>query len=104
MKYFLLEGQHLAPFSEMAHLVDAHHEFLDKGYRDGVFLFSGPQKPPHGGFLLARAENEEALNSYLEGEPFVKANVMRFSRVTEFEPAQYQPFLKEWFTEKKEGI
>jgi len=102
MKHFLLEGQHLVPFSEMAHLVDEHHAFLDKGYKEGVFLFSGPQVPPHGGFLVARAESEAALNAYLANEPFVKAKVMRFSRVTEFDAAQYQGFLTEWF--KGNGI
>jgi len=97
MKHFLLEGQHLVPFSELAHLVDEHHAFLDRGYREGVFLFSGPQVPPHGGFLVARAESLDALNAYLGDEPFVKAKVMRFSRVTEFNAAQYQGFLQEWF-------
>jgi uncharacterized protein YciI len=97
MKHFLLEGQHLVPFNELAHLVDEHHAFLDRGYREGVFLFSGPQVPPHGGFLVARAESLDALNAYLRDEPFVKAGVMRFSRVTEFNAAQYQGFLQEWF-------
>lgn len=97
MKHFLLEGQHLVPFAEMTHLVDDHHAFLDKGYREGVFLFSGPHVPPRGGFLVARAESLDALNSYLADEPFVKANVMRFSQVTEFSAAQYQGFLNQWF-------
>lgn len=98
MKHFLLEGQHLVSFAEMAHLEEEHHKFLEKGYSDGVFLFSGPQIPPHGGFLVARAETLEALNGYLANEPFVKANFMRFRRVTEFNPVQHQKFLKEWFS------
>lgn len=97
MKHFLLEGQHLVPFNEMTHMVDEHHAFLDRGYREGVFLFSGPQVPPHGGFLVARAESSDALNAYLADEPFVKAKVMRFSRIMEFNAAQYQNFLKRWF-------
>jgi len=97
MKHFLLEGQHLVPFAEMQHLVREHHEFLDKGYKDGVFLFSGPHVPPEGGILVARAETLDSLNAYLAEEPFVKAKVMRFSRVTEFEPAQHQGFLDHWF-------
>jgi uncharacterized protein YciI len=101
MKHFLLEGEHLVPFRELAHLVDEHHAFLDRGYREGFFLFSGPQVPPHGGFLVARAESLEALNAYLADEPFVKAKVMRFSRVTEFNAAQYQGFLQEWFNGTK---
>lgn len=97
MKHFLLEGQHLVPFAEMQNLVDDHHAFLEKGYAEGVFLFSGPYVPPKGGVLVARSESLEALNAYLADEPFVKANVMTFSRVTEFHPAQHQGLLSDWF-------
>jgi hypothetical protein len=50
MKYFLLEGQHLVPFSELGDLVPKHHAFLKKGYEDGHFLFSGPQIPRMAAF------------------------------------------------------
>jgi uncharacterized protein YciI len=69
-----------------------------KGYERGFFLFSGPQIPAHGGFLVARAESREALGALLAKEPFVEAGKMRFSRITEFHPAQFQPLLKHWFT------
>jgi uncharacterized protein YciI len=98
MKYFLLEGEHLTPFEEFRHIEPAHHAFLRKGYDDGFFLFSGPQIPAHGGFLVARAQSREALDALLADEPFVKANKMRFSRITEFYPAQYQLVLKDWFS------
>ena len=66
--HFILEGQHLAPFAELAHLEPSPHEFLRRGYEEGVFLFSGPQVPPHGGFLAARARSPEALNGMLAEE------------------------------------
>jgi uncharacterized protein YciI len=97
MKYFLLEGEHLAPFDEFRHLEPAHHAFLQKGYDAGFFLFSGPQIPAHGGFLIARASSRQALDALLAEEPFVEAGKMRFSRVTEFHAAQFQPLLKDWF-------
>lgn len=97
MKFFLLEGEHLAPFDEFRHLEPAHHAFLQKGYDEGLFLFSGPQIPPHGGFLVARAPSRETLDAVLAEEPFIKAGKMRFSRITEFHPAQFQPALKGWF-------
>lgn len=100
MKHYLLEGEHLAPFSELSHLVDEHHAFLQQGYDSGAFLFSGPQIPAKGGFLLARAPSRDALDALLAEEPFVKAGKMRFSRVTEFDAAQFQPFLADWFTSK----
>jgi uncharacterized protein YciI len=64
MKHFLLEGEHLVSFSELSDLVPLHHAFLQKGYDDGVFLFSGPQIPAHGGFLVARAASREALQCH----------------------------------------
>ncbi len=97
MKYFSLEGEHLVPFSELENLLPKQHAFLQKVYDAGHFLFSGPQIPPHGGFLVARAESLEALNALLTEEPFVKASKMRFKRITEFFPAQSQPELKKWF-------
>jgi uncharacterized protein YciI len=69
MKHFLLEGEHLAPFEDMADLVPAHRAFLQRGYDAGHFLCSGPQVPPRGGFLLARAESREKLDEILAEEP-----------------------------------
>jgi peroxiredoxin/uncharacterized protein YciI len=97
VKHFILVGEHLAPWEEIAHLEAKHHQFLQKGYEAGHFLFSGPQVPPHGGFLVARAESREALDQLLANEPFVKARKMRFVRVTEFHPAQNVPELDSWF-------
>lgn len=104
MKHFILVGQHLAPFETFSHLEPEHHAFLQRGYDSGAFLFSGPMIPPHGGFLVARAESRAQLDALLAEEPFVKGGFMKFSSVTEFEPAQYQTLLKDWFTgERVEG-
>jgi uncharacterized protein YciI len=98
MKHFLLEGQHLVPFEQRApDLIAAHRRFLQEGYEKGHFLLSGPSIPPTGGVLVARAESIEELNEFLADEPFCKAKVMRFSRITEFDPVQHQPVLKAWF-------
>lgn len=98
MRHFILEGEHLAPFATFSHLQPEHHAFLRSGYDDGHFLFSGPQIPPHGGFLAARAESREVLDALLAEEPFVKAGKMRFKRVLEYNPVQHQPLLKPWFS------
>ena len=97
MKHFILEGEHLAPFATFAHLQPLHHAFLQSGYDHGYFLFSGPQIPPHDGFLAARAETREVLDALLAEEPFVKAGKMRFKRVVEYDPVQHQQLLKPWF-------
>jgi uncharacterized protein YciI len=99
MKYFLLEGEHLVPFEQRdPAMIAEHRAFLQKGYERGDFLVSGPTIPPTGGFLIARAESREKLDALLSDEPFVKAKLMRFARITEFNPVQHQPFLQEWCT------
>jgi hypothetical protein len=39
----------------------------------------------------------------LAEEPYVKANAMRFSSVTEFDPVLHQPFLSDWFGRSREA-
>jgi uncharacterized protein YciI len=60
-------------------------------------LLSGPSIPPTGGILIARAASLDELNEFLADEPYSKAKVMRFARVTEFDPVQHQPILRDWF-------
>jgi uncharacterized protein YciI len=98
MKHFLLEGQHLVPFEQRSpELIAEHRRFLQQGYDKGRFLLSGPFVPPSGGILVARAESLDELQEFLADEPFCKAKVMRFSRITEFDPVQHQPVLQGWF-------
>ena len=96
MKHFLLEGEYLVPFEELSELIPKHREFLQRGYDSGFFLCSGPQIA-RGGFLIARADSLAKLEELLAEEPFTKAKKMRFSRITEFNPVQHQPILKDWF-------
>lgn len=98
MKHFVLEGEYLVPFDEIAPLIPKHREFLQRGYDAGHFLCSGPQNPARGGILVARADSREQLDAFLADEPFTRAGKMRFSRIIEFSPAQHQPMLKDWFT------
>ena len=97
MKHFVLEGEYLVPFERFGELVPQHRAFLQKGYDAGFFLCSGPQIPARGGFLVARAESLEKLQELLAEEPYTKAKMMRFARITEFNPVQHQPILKDWF-------
>jgi uncharacterized protein YciI len=101
VKHFLLEGQHLVPFEQRdPELIAAHRRFLQQGYDQGHFLVSGPSIPPSGGVLIARAASREALDELLADEPYCKAKVMRFSKVTEFDPVQHQSILRDWFAKE----
>ncbi len=98
MRHFLLEGEHIVPFEQRdPQLIAEHRRFLQQGYDDGRFLLSGPSIPPKGGVLIARAASLEELTAFLADEPYCRAKVMRFSKITEFSPVQHQSILNEWF-------
>jgi hypothetical protein len=47
-----------------------------------------------------RADPLANLQELLAQEPFTKAKKMRFSRITQFNPVQHQPVLRDWFVER----
>lgn len=99
MKYFILEGRYLFPFETfLKEKIEEHRSFLQKGYDKGFFLLSGPQTSKTGGFLVARATSLEELQQILLEEPFTKAKMMQFVSIKEFNPVQFQPYLKDWAT------
>lgn len=54
--------------------------------------------------MIARAELLEELNELLAEEPYRKAKVMRFSKITEFNPVQHQPILNDWFEKRSRNL
>jgi uncharacterized protein YciI len=49
-----------------------HISFLEKGYKDGIFLISGPKVPRDGGVILAQHTSKEELERYIQKDPFIK--------------------------------
>ncbi len=99
MKHFIVEATYLAPFEKIKEAIPRHRAFLQKGYDAGLFLCSGPQDPPTGGFLVARARSMAELRSMFDEEPF---NVEKLARYTfrEFQPVKRQPWTERWFSEE----
>jgi uncharacterized protein YciI len=96
MKHFIVEATYLAPFEKIQQVIPVHRAWLQKGYDLGLFLCSGPQHPPVGGFLVARATSMSDLKTMFEEEPF---NVARLASYTfkEFQAVKRQPWTEEWF-------
>jgi uncharacterized protein YciI len=101
MKHFVVEATYLVPFEQIQKTIPAHRAWLRKGYDLGLFLCSGPQDPPVGGFLVARAKSMVDLKTMFEEEPF---NIAKLASYTfkEFIPVKRQPWTEPWFSEKAE--
>jgi uncharacterized protein YciI len=95
MKHFIVEATYLAPLEQIRATTPAHRAWLQKGYDLGLFLCSGPQDPPVGGFLVARAIAKVDLEAMFEEEPFKRAGLASYT-FKEFQPVKRQPWLEAW--------
>jgi uncharacterized protein YciI len=98
MKHFVVEATYLVPFEQIQAFIPPHRAWLQRGYDGGMFLCSGPQDPPLGGFLVARAGSMAELQTMFEEEPF---NVAKLASNTfkEFQPVKRQRWTEHWFDE-----
>jgi uncharacterized protein YciI len=98
MKHFVVEATYCAPIEQIREATPRHRAWLQKGYDLGLFLCSGPQDPPVGGFLVARANSKADLEALFSEEPFYRENLATF-RFTEFQPVKRQGWTEAWFGE-----
>ena len=96
MMYFIVEAQYHVPFAQLKDTVPQHRAYLKHGYDSGMLLCSGPQEPPTGGYLVARAPDKAQLEAFLAREPFALARQASY-RIREFRPVMSAPWAEAWF-------
>ena len=62
-----------------------HVLFLEKFYREGLFICSGPKNPRTGGIIIARADTRDILEKVIEEDPFHQYQVAKYE-IIEFDP------------------
>ena len=102
MKHFIVEATYLAPLDKIREATPRHRVFLQRGYDAGLFLCSGPQDPPTGGFLVARAPSKQHLEDMFKDEPFYAEKLASFT-FREFDPVKRQPWIENWFGEMSDA-
>jgi len=95
MKHFIIIIHYLEDIQRIKVIRPRHREFLDKAYKNGVALFSGPQTSQTGGIIAARGKTIEEIKKFFIEDPYQKERVAEYQYI-EFEPVHYQSFLKEW--------
>ncbi|HYJ80367.1 MAG TPA: YciI family protein [Longimicrobiaceae bacterium] len=87
---FVLLLKYLKPLEEVDAHLPAHREFLDRCYREGKLICSGPREPRTGGVILADVDSElEAMKIVVE-DPFFTHKVAEYELVR-FTPNRYDP-------------
>ncbi len=78
--------------SRAAASMEAHKQWIAKGFDDGVFLTVGSLQPDAGGAILANGLDREALDMRISEDPFVAEGVVS-AEVYEVSPARTDPRL-----------
>ncbi|MFT4045334.1 MAG: hypothetical protein QM661_01445 [Solimonas sp.] len=64
-----------------ARLMQAHKEWIQRGFDDGIFLLTGSIRPQTGGAIVAHGVTRPELEDRLNGDPFVAEDVVQLEIV-----------------------
>lgn len=98
---FIIQLTYKTPISEVDKYLQAHREFLDYHYKQGLLLVSGPMKPRTGGIIIAATRDKAHLQSVLKQDPYYLAEIADY-QIIEFTPVKHRNELKE-LIQKTEG-
>ena len=93
---FIVDLTYQVPLESVEPHMAEHMRFLECGYADGLFIASGRKVPRTGGVILARAASREALEAFLENDPFKRHGIAAVV-VTEMVPGRWAPELNGLF-------
>lgn len=90
---FIVQLTYKVPLNEVDKYLQAHREFLEYHYKQGLILTSGPMKPRTGGIIIALTKDKAYLESILHQDPYFLAEIAEYQLI-EFNPVSYRDELK----------
>lgn len=78
MKHFIIIIHYTKSVEKINEIRPRHREFLDKAYKNGIALFSGPQVPRTGGIIAARGKSIEEVKNFFNGDPYQKEKAAEY--------------------------
>lgn len=90
---FIINLHYIVPLEQLDNHMTAHVKFLQKYYKQNVFVASGRKVPRTGGIILARAKSMDEVERIMKEDPFHIHRLAEFS-ITEFLTSQVHPELK----------
>ena len=91
---FIIQLTYKVPLKEVDKYLQAHREFLDYYYMQGLLLASGPLKPRTGGIIIALTKDKAYLEEILQKDPFSLAEIADYQLI-EFTPIKHRDELKD---------
>lgn len=91
---FVILLSYQVPLTEVDKYLNAHREYLDYHYAQGLFVASGPMKPrTDGGVIIAATKDRAYLEKVLEQDPYHLAEIAKYT-LHEFTPVKHCDALK----------
>jgi uncharacterized protein YciI len=90
---FIIDLKYIVPLEQIDAHMTPHVKFLQKYYKENVFVASGRKVPRTGGIILALAKSREEIESIIREDPFYIHKLAEFS-ITEFLTSQHHPSIK----------
>lgn len=88
---------YIAPIAEVDKYLQAHREFLDYYYKQGLLLASGPSKPRTGGIIIALTQDKAQLETIFKEDPYYLAEIATYEFI-EFTPVKHRDEIKTLIT------
>ncbi|KTC73924.1 YCII domain-containing protein [Legionella birminghamensis] len=90
----IIQLTYKTPISEVDKYLQAHREFLDYYYKQGLLVASGPLKPRTGGIIIAATTDRNYLESVMKKDPYYMAEIADYTYI-EFTPVKHCAALKD---------
>jgi len=71
--------------SQAPEFMEAHKQWLKRGFADSVFLLAGSLEPGQGGGILAAGASRESIEQRVNEDPFVAEKVVT-AEIIEVDP------------------
>lgn len=90
---FVISLHYIVPLEQLDAHMGAHVKFLNKYYKENVFITSGRKVPRTGGIILAMGKSKEEIEQIIQEDPFYQHRLAEFT-ITEFQTSQIHPSFK----------
>ena len=78
---YLLLVSYTKPVEEVAPFVPSHAEWVNKYFKQGLFLMAGPKKNKFGGAILTKSIDRNELNKIIAEDSFITGGVAEYQIV-----------------------
>jgi len=85
---FIIQLTYKTSILEVDKYMQAHREFLDYHYKQGLLVASGPMKPRIGGIIIAATSDRSHLEAIFKEDPYYLAEIADYQFI-EFTPVMH---------------